>query len=55
MKKETIGSKENYTHVRFHYIHGGKMTVNKFTHEYIYPDEEKKKSVIKIEYIIKSN
>ena len=53
MEKETKGTKENYTHVRFHYIHGGKMTVNKFTHENVYSDEEKK--AIKIEYIIRTN
>ena len=54
MEKETKGTKENYTHVRF-YFDKHKITVNKFTHEHVYTDEEKKESVKKIEYLIRSN
>ncbi len=55
MEKETKGTKENYTHVRFHYTHGGKLTISKWTHEHVYSNEGKKPCVTKIEYIIRSD
>ena len=54
MEKETKGTKENHTHIRFYY-NKHKITVNKFTYEHGYPDKNREKSATKIEYIIRTN
>jgi len=51
--KEREGTKDNFTHIRFYYGKGYKMTLNKWTYEHIYPNEELNADVEKIEYLIK--
>lgn len=52
---KTPGTKENHTHIKFYYKAGHKMTVNKFTLEHVYPDEENNPDVEKIEYLIEES
>ncbi len=49
---KTIGTKENHTHIKFYYKGGNKMTVNKFTLNHVWPNEEENPEVERIEYLI---
>ena len=49
--KDKKGTEENYTHIIFYYEDGNKMIINKFTYEYVYPDE--KTAAKSFEYIIR--
>lgn len=46
---EKKGTKDNYTHIRFHYDNH-RMTVNKFTHIHVYPNAHI--GTNKVEYLI---